>query len=173
MLRFLKSWREKKNSRVKKASQIFLLVLFFGYLAFIIWFLLIYGRDGQEKVIPSEYNIIPFAVTSFLIRTYIAFEYDTFYLGIVIRNVLGNLVLFIPFGVLASLLSKKSLSDWMIVLSSCLLSVVLEGVQYTLGVGIFDVDDIIYNTLGAWIGLMMLRLFIKDNRTHVEQGQKW
>ena len=42
-----------------------------------------------------------------------------------------------------------------------LLLLAVELAQLVLRVGSFDVDDIILNTLGAWIGYIAFRLFIQ------------
>ena len=67
-------------------------------------------------------------------------------------NVIGNIVLFIPFGYFVSdYLKAKKIHHILIV--SILISLTAETIQYKIGRA-FDIDDIILNVLGAIIGFM-------------------
>ena len=72
-----------------------------------------------------------------------------------IKNVIGNIILFLPYGFFASyyldLKNKKS-----ILLLSILVSVSIETTQQIIG-RVFDIDDIILNTLGGLIGFYIYR----------------
>lgn len=69
-----------------------------------------------------------------------------------IRNVLGNIILFIPYGFLASyLLNNKKFS--VITVLTIIASLTIETVQYYIG-RVFDIDDIILNVLGGIIGFL-------------------
>jgi glycopeptide antibiotics resistance protein len=72
----------------------------------------------------------------------------------------GNLVLFLPFGILAPLLSRRMLSfpRFLLVLFLVLLGVELT--QKFTSTGAFDVDDIILNLTGGIVGFALVRLFI-------------
>lgn len=82
------------------------------------------------------------------------------------ENIL-NILIFIPLGVYAGALYKKWSSGQKIFLSF-LTSLFLEGCQLILGIGAFDVTDIINNTLGGIIGLLVFkgveRLFKTGNK---------
>ncbi|MDB4867693.1 MAG: hypothetical protein JWR03_2026 [Cohnella sp.] len=72
----------------------------------------------------------------------------------------GNLVLFLPFGILAPLLCRKmqSFPRYLLVLF-----VILVGVELTqkfTSTGAFDVDDIILNLVGGIVGFALVRIFI-------------
>lgn len=67
-----------------------------------------------------------------------------------IKNILGNIMLFIPYGFLSSyFLKNKKVSVTMIL--SLIVSTTIEIVQYYIG-RVFDIDDIILNVLGGVIG---------------------
>ena len=69
------------------------------------------------------------------------------------RNVMGNIILFIPYGFLASyLLNNKKFS--VITILTVIASLTIETVQYYIG-RVFDIDDIILNSLGAIIGFLI------------------
>jgi glycopeptide antibiotics resistance protein len=81
-----------------------------------------------------------------------------------------NIVMFVPFGVLVPLL-WRSLDSWRR-LALCALSVssVIELIQFVLGVTLgsrrtVDINDLISNTAGALLGLLVLRLAV-PHATH-------
>lgn len=76
-----------------------------------------------------------------------------------VRNIIGNVLLFVPYGFFTALYVdiKKSRSAFFLVL---LASVAIEFTQ--LGIGrVFDVDDIILNVLGGMIGFYIFRILDK------------
>ncbi len=86
------------------------------------------------------------------------------------RNVVGNIVLFIPFGFLTSYyldLEKKRYN----ILITLLISIVIETIQLSIGRA-FDIDDIILNIVGSFIGCLIYRLIdrIFENKSEVLKG---
>ena len=76
-----------------------------------------------------------------------------------VKNIIGNVLLFVPYGFFTALYVdiKKSRSAFFLVL---LASVAIEVTQ--LGIGrVFDVDDIILNVLGGMIGFYIYRILDK------------
>jgi len=70
-----------------------------------------------------------------------------------IKNILGNIMLFVPYGFLASyLLNNKKFS--VITILTLIVSLTIETVQYYIG-RVFDIDDIILNLLGGIIGFLI------------------
>ncbi len=76
-----------------------------------------------------------------------------------ITDLLGNILIFIPVPFFLSLFFRIK-STARLVLISFLLSFLVESCQYILGIGVADVDDVILNTLGACIGVVLLRLVV-------------
>ena len=64
-------------------------------------------------------------------------------------NVIGNFVMLMPCALLAPLIFVNMNTWWSITLRSCIISVCIEVCQLLFAIRIFDVDDIILNTLGA------------------------
>lgn len=76
-----------------------------------------------------------------------------------IKNVAGNIIAFIPFGILVPMLFKPKASSFITVFFySFLLSLSFELTQLFLYIGTFDVDDLILNTSGGMIGYGVFRL---------------
>lgn len=75
-------------------------------------------------------------------------------------NFIGNICLFIPFPFMLLLLFRISQPKWLIGLAF-LTSVFIEIMQYRLGLGVADVDDVILNTAGAAAGVYLCRNFLR------------
>lgn len=74
----------------------------------------------------------------------------------IIRVVLGNVVMFIPFGFLGWVFPQiKDLKNTVITFVSAI--VIVEALQYFSRLGIFEVDDVILNTFGVYLGWRMCR----------------
>lgn len=114
---------------------------FYNFL-FIIYILLLYYLLLSTEKAASGINLIPFKeMTRYSIGTELFFY-----------NVVGNIVLFIPFGYFVSdYLKAKKIHHILIV--SILISLTAETIQYKIGRA-FDVDDIILNVIGAILGFM-------------------
>ncbi len=76
-------------------------------------------------------------------------------------DILKNIWLFIPFGAILYQLYPKLI----ILLVPIAISIFIEGIQYATGVGFCELDDVISNGLGGWIGFIAGRIAseIKSN----------
>ncbi|MDA2136945.1 VanZ family protein [Bacillus cereus group sp. Bc256] len=92
-------------------------------------------------------NLVPFKST---IR-YLT-EFDSYNLDIVLMNTLGNVIIFIPFGFLLPLLFKQINNVKMASKIFIKFILLIESLQLLTFTGVFDIDDIILNMLGALIG---------------------
>lgn len=87
------------------------------------------------------------------------------------RNIAGNILMFMPFGFLISIVKRKHFSFLMISLYGIIASSSIEILQVVIGfmIGvrykIFSIDDIILNTLGTVLGYICFCLlrYITDN----------
>ncbi len=83
-----------------------------------------------------------------------------------IKNIIGNILLLMPLGVLLPMLRDRFKSTVRTVIFGFLFSLGIESVQLLSGyignIGrAFDIDDIILNTLGVWIGVLLYNKLIK------------
>lgn len=90
------------------------------------------------------------------------------YKGLIIAgiNLVGNIVLLVPIGILipfvyTNLTWKKSLA------LAVATGLVIEGMQVIFRVGIFDIDDVILNALGVMVGYWVLTISAKLIRHHL------
>ncbi|MGC4103138.1 VanZ family protein [Ferruginibacter sp.] len=95
-------------------------------------------------------NLTPFATIKLYWNSHLRAEYT-------VSNLLGNLVGFIPMGLLLPILFKRL--DHFFAATFCvfLFSLAFETFQLFTMLGVFDVDDLILNTLGGAIGFMFYR----------------
>jgi len=70
-------------------------------------------------------------------------------------NIGGNILLFVPFGMLAPFLLNGKYKALKTIFGGFVLSVIFESIQLYTGCGQFDVDDIMLNTTGAIIGVLL------------------
>lgn len=76
------------------------------------------------------------------------------------RNIILNIMMFIPFGFLLPLVSKKFQVFWKTYLAGFLFTFLIEMTQLLLHLGICELDDFMNNTVGAMIGYGFYRLFV-------------
>ena len=94
-----------------------------------------------------RYEMIPF-------RSY--YEAITKKQYILMLQCLLNVILFIPFGLLLNaILNPKSMAR--IVTFAFLLSSVIEILQAFAHRGLCEMDDIIHNTVGSWLGCLLIK----------------
>lgn len=78
----------------------------------------------------------------------------------IIIIVVGNVVMFIPFGFLGWIFPKlKELKSLLFTFVSAI--TIVEAIQYFTRMGIFEVDDIILNTFGVFLGFLIRNLVEK------------
>jgi glycopeptide antibiotics resistance protein len=106
-----------------------------------------------QNIATRSVNVIPFRS---IMEVFIASsEAKTFSFG----NVIGNILIFIPLGLYLPLIKKdkRMAANLLLVL---IVSFSVEVVQGLLGIGTADIDDVILNSLGGWIGILGYRLFM-------------
>ena len=118
-------------------------VLFIIYLIALCWILLFKLGVQFSYMDNRRVNLIPFG-KHFTLNA----------------EVILNVLIFVPLGVYTGILFKK----WHLgrKLSSIFFaSLIVEGLQYLLAIGAFDITDIITNTLGGTIGLLIYKVIEK------------
>ena len=77
-----------------------------------------------------------------------------------ITNLVGNVFAFSPFGFLLPVMTEKKRGLIKVVLGSFLFSLIIESCQYIFKVGVFDVDDLLLNTIGGLIGYIIYKISV-------------
>lgn len=126
-------------------------LLFIIYIIAIVYFLIFSDMFGRAHYDVRRYNLVPFAeIKRFITYRGGAIENVSFML-----NIVGNVVAFIPFGMLIRWARNKKTRALVALLYSLSFTLLIEIVQYITKLGVFDVDDIIMNTLGGMIGYLL------------------
>jgi glycopeptide antibiotics resistance protein len=145
--------------RLKKFTKVLfttLLVLYLLILTKEILFkhpLFLNNQFGFQEVWRSS-NFIPFKTIIFYL-----FLADI-NLNIRIQNLAGNFIGFIPLGFILPLLWNKFSNLKVIFITTFSLSLTYEVLQLIIGLGSFDIDDLILNTLGGALGFCIVKLIL-------------
>lgn len=119
---------------------------------------LLFMRHAASDMLFSEYvrqntNFIPFFSFYVLFTTpYIS----SLVLVPFFKNLIGNLVLFLPWGIMLPLLGKRFKSAKPFFLLTACVIIAVELLQLVFKVGICDVEDFILNMLGAAAGWLII-----------------
>jgi len=119
------------------------------------------GQDGNVSI-----NVVPvFNTIKDVSMASQQPEMQNFMIKFWIKNILGNMLLLFPFGLLLPILWKKFGNMRKTLLYSFLFTLGIEIIQllsyYVGNKGrSFDIDDIILNTFGAWIGYMFYKKIV-------------
>jgi glycopeptide antibiotics resistance protein len=139
-----------------KRMRILLTILFVGYSFLLIyWMFLGFGRT-QTPAMEWRYNLIPLRTIKSYIFGYYHYNFQTWAV-----NLFGNIAVFVPFGVFLPAISRAANKRSRFVLMFFIPLLALEVLQTVLRLGSFDVDDLILNLLGAFVGYTMYRYLLK------------
>ncbi|MDD9150380.1 MULTISPECIES: VanZ family protein [unclassified Sporolactobacillus] len=132
----------------KRRRKLLVMLLFIGYLSLLLSVTLFthnYYTYGQSS------NLLIFSSVRLMLMSGNS--------GLILKNVIGNIVLFMPLGILLPLLiEKKQAFRWQL-LFAVLISLVIEICQFWFAARIFDIDDIMLNVAGALAGRLILSVF--------------
>ena len=136
---------------MKKFARPILWTIFIIY-CFVLVYVLFLSRGTRDGYTFAEYmrrftNFIPFKTIVEYVKRYI-----DGYRNLSVLNLLGNLALFVPMGRALPCLSRKLNRFWKVTLTVLGMVVVVELVQGLLRVGSIDIDDVIFNVVGAMVG---------------------
>lgn len=135
----------KSNINIKKKL---VQAVLFSYVLVIIYCTLIYKGTSNSIM---GINILPFYTYKHAWNNFSAWYW---YL------IIFNILLFIPFGFIAPLVSKNFKKFWVILITGMVFSLCIELIQLKFNVGVFDIDDIFNNTLGTLIGYFTIKTII-------------
>ncbi len=114
-----------------------------NYLIFIIYIICLYYILTKNDPLGGGLNLIPFKE----IFRY-TFGSEKFW-----KNIVGNILLFVPMGYFSSyFLENKKVSTN--ILGCLIICICVEGMQYYIGRS-FDIDDILLNVVGGFLGFLL------------------
>ena len=119
-------------------------------LSFIIYILCLFQVVTNQDVVSwATNNFIPF-------KEILRYEFGS---KLFVRNVIGNMVMFLPYGLFASIILRPKKS-YIIMFLVLVASISIEWVQMAIG-RVFDVDDILLNFLGGMLGYFLYVMLVK------------
>lgn len=74
--------------------------------------------------------------------------------------IIFNMLMFVPLGVLLPLIHQKNKSFWRVLVLSITFTSCIEISQLITGKGIFELDDLLHNTIGSLAGYFIVMVFI-------------
>ncbi|MDO4174567.1 MAG: VanZ family protein [Eubacteriales bacterium] len=157
-----------KKKRRSPAATAFLWICLIVYLALLLRVILfkfdfhtiIDILNDEDELALTRVNLVPFQTIRFYLFSGRVSD------AIAFRNIVGNIVAFVPIGILVPLL-RRDLSLGFTFLVGFALSAAIEVTQYITGLGSCDIDDLILNVLGAMsvtlilAGIDLLTLLVK------------
>ena len=145
-------WKKGNFNRV-------LFIFFILYVSALTWIVLFKLTVPSNIVSLSRdrvINVIPFFEV-------ITGEYfDTF-------DMIANIIAFIPFGIYTALVLKEIPTRSKLI-SAAVLSILYETVQFVFAIGVCAITDVIMNTLGAYIGILVYEFI--NSKTQTEYKTK-
>ncbi|MFI3213286.1 MAG: VanZ family protein [Eubacteriales bacterium] len=87
-------------------------------------------------------------------------------------NIIANIAVFVPVGILIGIVLKGKTGLIVAIIMGAIFSYGLETVQYMYAIGSFDVDDIILNTIGAAVGYLLTRGYVKYAGMIITRGKE-
>ncbi len=150
--------------RYRKIESVFLYLVLAFYI--VLFFSIIVFKNvsplnlfDENRVIYKSYNILPFHT----IKSYLVGPTDVSN-SVIFTNLFGNIAMFIPLGVYLQLF-KKNKNAMVSFISVFAISLLVEIIQFSFGIGAADIDDVLLNCLGGVMGILAYKLlaaFIKD-----------
>jgi glycopeptide antibiotics resistance protein len=133
----------RNNSNVNNVTSRLTAVLFIIYLIALYWVILFKLGVQFSYMEHRRVNLIPFSEPLILNG-----------------EIILNVVIFAPLGIYAGILFERWIFGKQLFFFF-LISLIVEGLQFILAVGAFDITDIITNAIGGIIGLMIFKAIEK------------
>lgn len=142
-----------KNKPINIIREVFINLFFIYFLTLVNLTLFKCGELIIDYNIKFYVNYIP------LVETIKMFTNNFADIHLALYNVIGNILLFIPLGFCIPLFFNKKNKIHKIVLYGFLASLTIELIQLFTPNNFTDIDDIIFNTFGTVIGLIIFNIF--------------
>ena len=140
--------------------------IFLAYIAILIYVMVIYHRNIDFSWIVtggfSKLNALMADTTNLhlfaTINRYFGVLDRPSGFGLFLYNVIGNIIILIPFGYFFPIVNAAVKKWWVFVLVALVFILCIEAMQYLSMSGTLDVDDVLLNFIGAMIGYFLCPL---------------
>ena len=129
----------------------YMTIAFMIYMIILLRYTVFRNTFLQNGFFQGKWNLTFFDTYEMFMHNH-AWSYFFYYL-------IGNIIWFIPFGMFIQYFKQYHLVTTTFI-GFCL-SLSIEIAQWIFSTGIFEIDDLILNTIGVWIGGYLLSLYIK------------
>lgn len=134
--------QKKKHKEIQlNKKKIISSALFIGYIAVIIFATILLERSSRFG--NSQINLYPLSSYRYAWNHFQMREW---------RNIILNICMFVPLGMILPLYDHVFRKSWLTYISGFGLTLFIESTQYITKRGIFEIDDMINNTIGCMIG---------------------
>ena len=154
-------WIKQKRIDWKREA---ILLLMYINLAVILRFTFFPMSKVDGRIQPLVFDIataFPFRVN--LLPLMNLFDYDS--KRDLLLNVIGNAAMFVPRGIVLSIVYKRLNTFWEVLLAGVGISFCIEIIQLPFSVRATDIDDLILNTIGVIVGYGIVTLIRCTRRT--------
>lgn len=100
-------------------------------------------------------NLVPFETIKLFQRSW---THGYLNKGLIVSNICGNIVMFMPMVILLWCLSKKLRKTWLLLTINAVVIILVEVCQYIFSMGSCDIDDFILNMIGVVIACLIVRI---------------
>jgi glycopeptide antibiotics resistance protein len=141
--------KQQPGNRLLNMAGIGLAAFYTSCLVYIFFF----ARRRWMPLPERNFNLVPFREKILYLRSYgthTHLQNVEFY-----KDLIGNIFLFIPFPILLFYVVGIKSYRKLALISVCT-SLTIEIIQITLNIGVADIDDLVLNTVGSSIGLLIL-----------------
>jgi len=137
--------------------------IFLAYMIFLVYVMVVYQRQIDFSWIVtggfSRLNFLMSDTTNFqlfaTVNRYLAVLDRPSGFGLFLYNIIGNMVILIPFGYLFPIVNKSVRKWWIFFLVALAFILMMEMMQYFSMSGTLDIDDVLLNLMGALIGYIL------------------
>ncbi|MUV38849.1 hypothetical protein JNUCC1_02720 [Lentibacillus sp. JNUCC-1] len=149
---------------MKKYIRVVVGISFISYIFALVILLFIGGRGYRFsdlsllEYIMSSSNLVPFKTINAYVQVLINGSMNA---DIPLKNLLGNVLLFLPMGIYLPFYIKKMGRAGMFIVSMIVMLFLIEAVQIVTRRGSFDIDDFILNMAGALIGFGIWKMVMR------------
>ncbi len=155
--------REEKKENIFQLSRTVAIICLIIYLSVLFWqtFFFAYGSYQRSPQTIIGFNLVPCKTILHYVLNFRSFNGNVWFF-----NLFGNVMAFMPLGFLLPFTREKLNKLEKIIIVAVFLSLFIEVMQMLYGVGVFDIDDILLNTLGGVGGYLIKQLICNSLRKY-------
>lgn len=153
-------WKQQGWIRWKRETVLLLMYINFAVMIRFVFFPRALVNGHVQPLIFDPATAFPFRMN--LVPFVHLFDYDN--VRDIIWNVVGNMIMFIPTGIVLPVVYKKLNCFWKVIAVGALISLFIEILQLPFPSRASDVDDLILNTMGVAIGYGIYAAFRRVKR---------